>query len=96
MTETERRSLDLIKKISKYLELNKKTRNTAADYFKKTLRKEKKDINSVPLIGFCISYATKKEKEKSPITITEITNALENFGYKVNFRHILRDGIRYK
>lgn len=94
--ETEYRIFNILNKISIYLNLNKNIRNTAAYYYKKILKYEKKVINNISLIAFCIFYAARKECHNAPFTINEISNAFQNFGHRVNPRLILRDGIRYK
>jgi len=94
--ETEYRIFNILNKISIYLNLNKNIRNTAAYYYKKILKYEKKVINNISLIGFCIFYAARKECHNAPFTINEISNAFQSFGHRVNPRLILRDGIRYK
>lgn len=94
--ETEYRIFNILNKISIYLNLNKNIRNTAAYYYKKILKYEKKVINNISLIAFCIFYAARKESHNAPFTINEISNAFQNFGHRVNPRLILRDGIRYK
>ena len=60
------------------------------------LKNEKKVINNISLIAFCIFYAVRKENHNAPITIKEISNAFQNFGHRVNPRLIIRDGIKYK
>lgn len=94
--ETEYRIFNILNKISIYLNLNKNIRNIAAYYYKKILKNEKKVINNISLIAFCIFYAVRKENQNAPITIKEISEAFQNFGHRVNPRLILRDGIRYK
>ena len=94
--ETEYRIFNLLNKISIYLQLNKNIRTTAAYYYKKILKNEKKIINNISLIAFCIFEAARKENHNAPITITEIANAFQNFGHRVNSRLILRDGVNYK
>jgi transcription initiation factor TFIIIB Brf1 subunit/transcription initiation factor TFIIB len=94
--ETEYRIFNILNKISIYLNLNKNIRNNAAYYYKKIIKKEKRIINNISLIAFCIFYATKREYHNAPITINEISNAFQNFGHRVNPRLILRDGLKYK
>ncbi|TFG03604.1 MAG: transcription initiation factor IIB family protein [Promethearchaeota archaeon] len=94
--ETEYRVFNILNKISVYLNLNKNIRNNAAYFYKKILRKEKKVINNISLIAFCIFFAARKEFHNAPITINEISSAFQNFGHRVNPRLILRDGIKYK
>jgi transcription initiation factor TFIIIB Brf1 subunit/transcription initiation factor TFIIB len=94
--ETEYRIFNILNKISLYLNLNKNLRNNAAYYYKKIIRNEKKIINNISLIAFCIFHAVRKEYHNAPITINEISKAFQNFGHRVNPRLILRDGIRYK
>ena len=94
--ETEYRIFNILNKISMYLSLNKNIRNTAAYYYKKIIKNEKKVINNISLIAFCIFYAARKESHNAPITINEISNAFQNYGHRVNSRLILRDGITYK
>ena len=94
--ETEYRIFNILNKISIYLNLNKNIRNTAAYYYKKILKHEKKVINNISLIAFCIFFAARKECHNAPITIAEISDSFQNFGHRVNPRLILRDGIRYK
>lgn len=94
--ETEYRILNILNKISLYLNLNKNIRNSAAYYYQKITKKEKKVINNISLIAFCVFYAAKKESHNAPITIKEISDAFQSFGHRVNSRLILRDGIRYK
>ncbi len=94
--ETEYRVFNILNKISLYLNLNKNIRNNAAYYYKKIIKTEEKVINNISLIAFCIFFAVRKEFHNAPITITEISNAFQNFGHRVNPRLILRDGIRYK
>ncbi len=94
--ETEYRVFNILNKISIYLNLNKNIRNVAAYYYKKVLKNEKKVINNISLIAFCIFYAVRKENHNAPITIKEISEAFQNFGHRVNPRLILRDGIKYK
>lgn len=94
--ETEYRVFNILNKISLYLNLNKNIRNNAAYYYKKINKTEEKVINNISLIAFCIFFAVRKEFHNAPITITEISNAFQNFGHRVNPRLILRDGIRYK
>ncbi len=94
--ETEYRIFNILNKLSIYLQLNKNIRNMAAYYYKKIVKNEKKIINNISLIAFCIFYAARKESHNAPITINEISNAFQNFGHRVNSRLILRDGINYK
>ena len=94
--ETEYRILNILNKISIYLKLNKNIKNNAAYYYKKILRNEKKVINNISLIAFCIFYAAREENHNAPITINEIARAFQNFGHRVNPRLILRDGLTYK
>ena len=94
--ETLYRIFNILNKISVYLNLNKNIRNNSAYYYKKILKNEKKVINNISLIAFCIFYAARKECHNAPITIAEISNAFQSFGHRVNPRLILRDGIRYK
>ena len=94
--ETEYRVFNILNKISLYLNLNKNIRNNAAYYYKKITKTEEKVINNISLIAFCIFFAVRKEFHNAPITITEISNAFQNFGHRVNPRLILRDGIKYK
>ena len=94
--ETEYRIFNILNKLSIYLQLNKNIRNTAAYYYKKIVKNERKIINNISLIAFCIFYAARKESHNAPITINEISKAFQNFGHRVNSRLILRDGIKYK
>ena len=94
--ETEYRIFNILNKLSIYLQLNKNIRNMAAYYYKKIVKNEKKIINNISLIAFCIFYAARKESHNAPITINEISKAFQNFGHRVNSRLILRDGIKYK
>jgi len=94
--ETEYRVFNILNKISLYLNLTKNIRNNAAYYYKKIIKNEKKVINNISLIAFCIFFAARKEYHNAPITINEISKAFQNFGHRVNPRLILRDGIRYK
>lgn len=94
--ETEYRIFNILNKVSFLLNLNKNIRNNAAYYYKKIIKYEKKVINNISLIAFCIFYATRKENRNAPITINEISNVFQSFGHRVNPRLILRDGIRYK
>ena len=94
--ETEYRVFNILNKVSIYLNLNKNIRNVAAYYYKKVLKNEKKVINNISLIAFCIFYAVRKENHNAPITIKEISKAFQSFGHRVNPRLILRDGIKYK
>jgi len=94
--ETEYRVFNILNKITTYLNLNKNIRNNAAYYYKKIVKNEKKVINNISLIAFCIFYAARKELHNAPININEISQAFQNFGHRVNPRLILRDGIRYK
>ncbi|MFX0026898.1 MAG: hypothetical protein ACFE8M_10860 [Candidatus Hermodarchaeota archaeon] len=94
--ETEYRVFNILNKITNYLNLNKNIRNNAAYYYKKIVKNEKKVINNISLIAFCIFYAARKELHNAPININEISQAFQNFGHRVNPRLILRDGIRYK
>jgi len=94
--ETEYRIFNILNKISLYLNLNKNIRNNAAYYYKKIIKNEKKIINNISLIAFCIFYAARKENQNAPITINEIALAFQSYGHRVNPRLILRDGITYK
>jgi len=94
--ETEYRIFNILNKISLYLNLNKNIRNNAAYYYRKIVKNEKKVINNISLIAFCIFYSIRREYHNAPITINEISNAFQNFGHRVNPRLILRDGITYK
>ena len=94
--ETEYRIFNILNKITLFLDLNKNIRNIAAYYYKKILKNEKKIINNISLIAFCIFYAARKENHNAPITIKEISEAFQNYGHRVNPKLILRDGIRYK
>ncbi|TFG16154.1 MAG: transcription initiation factor IIB family protein [Promethearchaeota archaeon] len=94
--ETEYRVFNILNKIAVYLNLNRNIRNNAAYFYKKILRKEKKVINNISLIAFCIFYSARKEFHNAPITINEISKAFQNFGHRVNPRLILRDGVKYK
>jgi len=92
----EYRIFNILNKISLYLNLNKNIRNNAAYYYRKIVKNEKKVINNISLIAFCIFYSIRREYHNAPITINEISNAFQNFGHRVNPRLILRDGITYK
>ncbi|MFX1389623.1 MAG: hypothetical protein ACFE9Z_06105 [Promethearchaeota archaeon] len=94
--ETEYRVFNILNKISIYLNLNKNIRNNAAYCYKKIIKNEKKIINNISLIAFCIFYSARKENHNAPITINEISEAFQNFGHRVNPRLILRDGVKYK
>jgi len=94
--ETEYRIFNILNKITTYLNLNKNIRNNAAYYYRKIIKKEKKVINNISLIGFCIFYAARKELHNAPININELSEAFQNFGHRVNPRLILRDGLKYK
>ncbi len=94
--ETEYRIFNILNKITLYLGINKNIRNNAAYFFKKILKNEKKVINNISLIAFCIFYAARKETHNAPITITEIAKAFRTFGHRVSPKLILRDGITYK
>ena len=94
--ETEYRIFNILNKISLYLNLNRNIHNNAAYYYKKILKKQKRVINNISLIAFCIFYAARKENQNAPFTINEICKAFQNFGHRVNPRLILRDGMRYK
>jgi len=94
--ETEYRVFNILNKISTYLNLNMNIRKNAAYFYKKITKNEKRVINNISLIAFCIFYATRKEFHNAPVTITEISEAFQNFGHRVNPRLILRDGIKYK
>ena len=94
--ETEYRVFNILNKICVYLNLNRNIRNNAAYVYRKILKMEKKVINNISLIAFCIFYAARKEYHNAPITIGEISKAFQNFGHRVNPRLILRDGIKYK
>ncbi|MFW9900280.1 MAG: hypothetical protein ACFFDY_03215 [Candidatus Thorarchaeota archaeon] len=94
--ETEYRIFNILNKISLYLNLSKNIRNNAAYFYKKINKCEKKVINNISLIAFCIFFAARKENQNAPITINEISDAFQNFGHRVNPRLILRDGVRYK
>jgi len=94
--ETEYRVFNILNKVSIYLKLNKNIRNNAAFYYRKIVKKEKKVLNNISLIAFCIFYSVRREYHYAPITISEISNAFQKFGHRVSPRLILRDGIRYK
>ncbi|MFX0011187.1 MAG: hypothetical protein ACFE9R_12790 [Candidatus Hermodarchaeota archaeon] len=94
--ETEYRIFNILNKISIYLNLSKDIRNNAAYYYRKIVKNEKKVINNISLIAFCIFYSVRRAYHNAPITINEISSAFQNFGHRVNPRLILRDGIRYK
>ncbi len=94
--EMEYRIFTILNKISIYLNLNKNIQNQAGYYYKKILKNEKKVINNISLIAFCIFYVARKELHNAPITIKEISDAFQNFGHRVNPRLIIRDGIQYK
>ena len=94
--ETEYRIFNILNKIITYLHLNKTIRNNAAYFYKKIIKKEKKVINNISLIAFCIFYAARRELHNAPININEISLAFQNFGHRVSPRLILRDGLRYK
>ena len=94
--ETEYRVFNILNKISIYLNLSKDIRNNAAYYYRRIVKNEKKVINNISLIAFCIFYSVRRAYHNAPITINEISNAFQNFGHRVNPRLILRDGIRYK
>ena len=94
--ETEYRIFNILNKIALYLGLNKNMRNNAAYCYKKIIRNEKKVINNISLIAFCIFYAARSESQNAPITINEISMAFQNYGHRVSPRLILRDGITYK
>ena len=94
--ETEYRIFNILNKVSIYLNINKNIRDSAAYFYKKIVKNEKKVINNISLIAFCIFYAARKESHNAPININEITKAFQNYGHRVNPRLILRDGIIYK
>ncbi len=94
--EMEYRIFTILNKISIYLNLNKNIQNQAGYYYKKILTKERKVINNISLIAFCIFYASRKELHNAPVTIKEIADAFQIFGHRVNPRLIIRDGIEYK
>ena len=94
--ETEYRIFNILNKITIYLNLNTNIKNNAAYYYKKIIKNEKKVINNISLIAFCIFYASRKEYHNAPITIIEIAKAFQSFGHRVNPRLIIRDGLRYK
>ncbi len=92
----EYRIFNILNKVSIYLNINKNIRDSAAYFYKKIVKNEKKVINNISLIAFCIFYAARKESHNAPININEITKAFQNYGHRVNPRLILRDGIIYK
>ncbi len=94
--ETEYRIFNILNKISLYLNLNKNIKNNSAYFYKKIIKNERKVINNISLIAFCIFYAVRKEDHNAPITINEISRAFQNYGHRVNPRLVLRDGVRYK
>lgn len=94
--ETEYRIFNILNKISIYLNLNKNLQKNAAYYYKKIIKKEKKIINNISLIAFCIFFAVRRENHNAPVTINEISKAFQNFGHRVNPRLIIRDGVLYK
>lgn len=94
--ETEYRIFNILNKVSSNLNLNKSIRNNAAYFFKKITKSEKKVINHISLIAFCIFYAAREENHNAPVTINEISSAFQIYGHRVNPRLILRDGINYK
>ncbi len=94
--ETEYRVLNVLSELSLYLNLNKNIRNMAAYYYKKIIKNEKKVINNISLIAFCIFYAARKENHNAPISIKEISEAFQKYGHRVNARLILRDALKYK
>ncbi|MFX0012374.1 MAG: hypothetical protein ACFE9R_18825, partial [Candidatus Hermodarchaeota archaeon] len=87
---------NILNKISVFLNLGKNIRNNAAYFYKNIIKNEKKVINNISLIAFCIFYAIRREDPNSSVTINEIANAFQNFGHRVSPRLILRDGIKYK
>ncbi|MFX1275894.1 MAG: hypothetical protein ACFFBP_06785 [Promethearchaeota archaeon] len=94
--ETEYRIFNILNSISQYLNLTTIIRNNAAYFYRKILKNEKKIINNISLIAFCIFYAARKENHNAPITINEIAKAFQSFGHRVSARLILRDGLTYK
>ncbi len=94
--ETEYRIFNILNKVVQYLKLNKNIKNNAAYYYKKIVKNEKRVINNISLIAFCIFFAVRKENHNAPITINEIAYIFQKFGHRVNSRLILRDGLKYK
>ncbi|MFO8019353.1 MAG: hypothetical protein R6U96_12015 [Promethearchaeia archaeon] len=94
--ETEYRIFKILTKVSRYLNLNKAIQKDAAYFYRKIKKNEKKVINNISLIAFCIFFAARKENHNAPITIKEISETFNNYGHRVNARLILRDAIRYK
>lgn len=94
--ETEYRIFNILKKVSTYMNLNKRIQKSAAYFYRKIKKNEKKIINNISLIAFCLFFAARKENHNAPITIREISETFNKYGHRVNPRLILRDGIRYK
>lgn len=94
--ETEYRIFKVLAKISTHLNLNKNTKIRAAYCYRKIIKSEGKVINNISLIAFCIYYATVEEKESEPLSIFEIVEAFNKYGYRVSAKLIIRDGLLYK
>lgn len=84
-----------LKAICKLLKINKNTIQKALYYFVKILKKEKYITNKISLMGYCIYYTTKGEREYAPINVHQIIRKFNEMGHRINMRMLWRDELSY-
>jgi len=106
--EAEYKIYNILNEVSIHLSLSKNIRNNAAYNYRKIVKNEKKAINDISLIAFCIFYSNSSPNYKhfqqcydlhnhyQYLSIEELSRAFQNFGHNVNPTLILRAGIEYK
>ncbi len=94
--ETKYRIFNILNKVALQMKLDKNVCLNSANYYKKVFNEEKKIINNISLLAFCIFFAVRKENHNESIGINEISDVFLGLGHRINSRLILRDELNYK
>jgi Leucine-rich repeat (LRR) protein/transcription initiation factor TFIIIB Brf1 subunit/transcription initiation factor TFIIB len=94
--ENDYRVLKILKKIVIMFSLSGSVKVRAAYFYQKIKNSASYIRNHVSLIGFCIFYASRDFKQNAPLSIREISRALQYLGHRVEPRHIIQDSIEYQ
>lgn len=84
-----------LKGICKQLKINKNTMQKALYYLVKIINNEKVIPNKVSLMGYCLYYTTKLDKEYAPISLPQIIREFNELGHRLNARMLWRDALLY-